>query len=543
MFRVLTVAVVAVVFIAALGGSAAAEWPVSSTVALEDVRVELSDGKEWCDHWQTEVHIHWTLSGNHYAPYAMTIGGWAVDAEAGSVSFSCVLFLWLVQDELFLSDGVLRVPIHLIDAVGGETAVEIAVPVVASAPSRSPRAAPSRVGMVVGTTELFVQHGDWPVVEETKTPGVFVVPIARYRPAGEREWDYFVPLPGPPQNSSGGLPQHVTGLEAGVLYELQTAYAWYTTVPGSTPLGWRIADLDTERWWRASNDPLETQWSETWQFRTIGAEHLTAEATADAVTVSWTWTEDRGRLDRLVGIHRPGYDVIVRSDQWPNVIWGDGRNNIYGAGPTDERSGRLLFSSTISGLPPETEFEVAVQRRLPSYWPEAPAASILVRTERAIGDEVGVGDPRDVVVELVDDRLIVRWTSQEAVYDQVALLRCAPTASGERHCAGLSWDNPIKVEALEPRDGRTGASVGPLTPGETYRLYFNRRPSYRDRDQNPFMCIVWDINVPPIDPDAYFDRYFRSAYSGSKPTIVPANIPPLNRYVYEGCAVGDTSGP
>ena len=547
--RAMVMVVIAVVCCAAAGGSALAEWPPpTSNISLEGVRADF-DGEAGCFAARSvQIHWEWTYANDGYPPYAMTIAGWAVDAEAESVSYSCWRILWLAMhstlgDGVRLEDGVAYLPMRVIDRVGGEAIAEVAIPVVPPPPTASPQAPPTEVSMVVGATDLFLLVERYPHIAKTETLGVYVVPLARYRPVGVSDWDYFVPVPGFPQSDSFSLARHVTGLQTGVLYELQAAYVWYTVIPHSTIYGREVLDLDASQWWRESNDPAKARWSRTWRFQPIGAESLTAEATADAVTVSWTWAEEYGSLDGLVGIHLPGHDVIVRSDEWPNVVWGDGRNNIYGAMLADLRSGPLHFSSTISGLPPDTEFEVSVQRVLPSYWPEAPTASIVVRTEHALGDEIGVADPRDITLEPVDGRLVVRWTPREAVYDQVVMQRCRLMPSGEHRCVRLSWNDPGAIEELEPQDGRAGLSFGPLALGDTYRLYFNRRPPYRDRDQSPFMCVAWEISVPLVDRDVYLDRLLGSSYAGSEVVIAPVSIPPLDWYVYRECAAGDTSGP
>ena len=517
--RVMALVLIAVVCGAAVGESALAEWPVTSDIGFEGVRADFGGGAGCFDGVENvQIHWKWTHANDGRPPYAMTIAGWAVDAEAESVSYPCWRIKWLVDGSPLrgarLEHGVAYLPMRVADSVGGEAAAEVAIPVV-----QPPRAAvPEDLIIVAGASELFVVPAAEPYGPWRKTAWLREITLGRYRLVGAAEWSYFVSATGFRQNGSGTLPRHASGLETNALYELQMAYVWY----GSQG-GW--PEKHPERWTRW-NDPAGVRWSETRQFRTHGAEVLTAESTADSLTVMWQWSGDRGAPYAPPWLGK--YRVTVRSDAWPGVAWGVSAGYL----PENWREGGVFddleFSSTIRGLPSDTEYSISVARVPPGHFEIPPEASITVRTQNDGSGGFGAADPRSVMVDVSTGSLVVRWTCAEGVADWVTLI-------GEERRRFSSWDQCPPNEVLPPENRGIEADFGALEPGATYRLYFTRFPYHRPAyyvPGTPYMCVVRDIRVPPVERHMSLDRFLRPTRDLSAIEITPVSIPPFERYVF-----------
>ena len=519
--RAMALVLIAVVCGAAAGGSALAEWPLTSDIGFEGVRADFGGGAGCLDGVErVQIHWKWTHANDGYPPYAMTIAGWAVDAEAESVSYPCSRIKWLVDGPPLhggarLEHGVAYLPMRATDSVGGEAAAEVAIPVVPPPPA----AVPEDLIIVAGASELFVVpaaelYGLW-----RKAGWLREIMLGRYRLAGAAEWSYFVSPGGFPQNGSGNLPRHASGLETNALYELQMAYVWSGS---DAPSYWEHPERWT--WW---NDPAEVRWSETRQFRTHGAEVLTAESTADSLTVKWQWSGDRGAPYAPPWLGE--YRVTVRSDDWPGVAWGVNTGYRF---PENWREGGVFddleFISTIRGLPSDTEYSISVARVPPGNFEIPPEASITVRTKSDGGSGFGAADPRSVTVDVSTGSLVVRWTCAEGTADWVTLIE-------EEQRRFSSWDQCPPNEVPPPENRGIEADFGVLAPGATYRLYFTRFPYLAPAHNvpgTPYMCIVRDVRVPPVERHMSLDRVLRRARDPSGIEITPVSIPPFERYVF-----------
>lgn len=535
--RVMALAVIAVVCCAAAGGSALAEWPPpTSNISLEGVRADF-DGEAGCFAARSvQIHWEWTYANDGYPPYAMTIAGWAVDAEAESVSYSCWRILWLFDGPSLrggarLEHGVAYLPMRVIDGVGGEATVEVAIPVAPPPPA----AVPEDLVVVAGISELFVVPSAEPYGTWRKAGWLLrEITLGRYRLAGgAAEWSYFALTGGFPQNSSGSLPRHVSDLEANALYELQLAYVWY-----GSPGGWHGVHPERWTWW---NDPAEVRWSETRQFRTHGAEAVTAESTSDSVTVMWHWSGDRGAPYSPPWLGQ--YRVTVRSDAWPGVAWGIGAGYL----PENWRAGGILndleFSSTIRGLPSDTEYSVSVARVPPGGFEIPPETLITVRTTGDDNGGFGAADPRGVTVDMSTGSLVVRWTCTEGATDWVTLIRGAWPVRRVDERRFYSGDQCPPDEAAPSENRGIEVNFGGLEPGAAYRLYFTRFPYYAAGI--PYMCIVQDIHVPLVERNMSLDLVLRRARDLRGVEITPVSIPPFERgvYNYEECWLRSSAFP
>ena len=519
--RAIALAVIAVVCCAAAGGSALAEWPVTSDIGLEGVRADLGGETSCFAAANVQIHWEWTYANDGYPPYAMTIAGWAVDAEAESVSYSCWRILWLFEGPsphggARLEHGIAYLPLRVVDSVGGEATAEVAIPVTPPPPT----AVPEDLVIVAGVSDLFVVpsagvYGPW-----RKVGWLSEITLGRYRPVGSAAWSYFAPCCGFPQNSSGRIPRHVSGLETNALYELQMAYVWHGPIGHSD---WEHPERWT--WW---NDPANIRWSETHQFRTHGTEDLTAESTADSITLMWQWSGDRGApySPPWLGPYR----VTIRSDDWPGVAWGVSTGYL----PENWRDGGIIddleFSSTIRGLPSDTEYSISVARVPPGNFEIPPEALIAVRTKSDGSGGFGAADPRDVTVDMSTGSLVVRWTCAEGAVDRVTLIRGAWPARWKDARRFYSGEQCPPDEVAPPENRGIETNLGGLEPGATYRLYFTRFPYYASG--TPYMCIIRDIHVPPVERHVSLDLVLRRARDLREVEVTPVSIPPFERYIY-----------
>ena len=527
MSRTLILTALTTIAIVALSASAVAEWPPGYEIRIGDVRVDFGQETD-CLKSDTRFRVDWTLSSTGsgpYPPFAMTIGRWAVDAEAGSASFPCNHVLWLLgggtvpPDGFTLVHGVLYVPVQVVDSRGVRATTEVPIPVVPPPPARTP----TKIQMVVGATELFVVPDGRRYGACERSGQLEEITLGRHRPVGGTDWTYFTACLGVPQSSWGSLSRHASGLRTNVLYELQLAYVWHgaDTYPRHGEYPWR--------WWQW-NDPTTVRWSETWRFRTHGAETLTAETTADSITVTWPWADDRGRPEVLLRGY-PHYRVTARSAAWPGVVWRAPRVTHPQPSQAGDPGENVVLSSTISGLPPNTDFTISVAL-VPPYGFSIPAgASIAARTKHSADTRPGVADPSDVAAELNGGELIVRWTCDERSIDWVTLRERTRPATWDGPRRFSSWDLCPEHESIPADERRVEASFGQLQPGKAYRLYVNRRA---DRTfSTPFTCMTWDIVVPPVQEHAYLDRQLHSEHGGGVASINPAPIPPLSRYLVQ----------
>lgn len=174
-------------------------------------------------------------------------------------------------------------------------------------------------------------------------------------------------------------------------------------------------------------------------------------------------------------------------------------------------------------MPSDTEYSISVGRVPPGNFEIPPEASITVRTKSDGGGAFGAADPRSVTVDVSTGSLVVRWTCAEGAADWVTLI-------GEERRRFSSWDQCPPNEALSPENRGIEADFGVLALGATYRLYFTRFPYYAP--EAPYMCIVRDVHVPPVERHMSLDRVLRRARDPSGIEITPVSIPPFERYVF-----------
>lgn len=248
------------------------------------------------------------------------------------------------------------------------------------------------------------------------------------------------------------------------------------------------------------------RWSEVQRFRTQRRSlEIAADATGDTIRLIWQGNDG-------------GYHVTATSPDWPGVIWFDRRN----AWNRTAEGG--VITSTMSGLPADTEFEVQVAHQIFSGIAGTPPATVAVRTLAAVsGKTPGAADPSDIIIEPTAGWLRVEWLSHEAVYTWPSMARARRPGEPFEYWGAIS----DRVSTRLP-GGRAEVALRVLRSEWALRLYVNRQPRGGDH-ATPYMCAVWDVQTPPTNADVYLDRYFVSAWDEIGQTVAPAQIADLSR--------------
>ena len=468
----------------------------------------------WCGVGGT-VDVRWEdLEGA--PPYTVTVGQVAtVVTDAKRIELPCAEIRAQFIQGALLDHVQATLPLSVLDAAGAETRRNGGILLLASAPQGEPPSAE----LIVGYTDLHVRPRPSKIKPQTNEDPVPAVAIFRYRAAGSTDWIYAMPFPPGSQSSSRYSPFHASDLEPDTEYELQIAWLWYLGTPeervhypyrlvldwwNSGPDWWEEQGAD--RWWRDWNAPEMIRWSEVQRFRTQRRSlEIAADATGDTIRLIWQGNDG-------------GYHVTATSPDWPGVIWFDRRN----AWNRTAEGG--VITSTMSGLPADTEFEVQVAHQIFSGIAGTPPATVAVRTLAAVsGKTPGAADPSDIIIEPTAGWLRVEWLSHEAVYTWPSMARARRPGEPFEYWGAIS----DRVSTRLP-GGRAEVALRVLRSEWALRLYVNRQPRGGDH-ATPYMCAVWDVQTPPTNADVYLDRYFVSAWDEIGQTVAPAQIADLSR--------------
>ena len=468
------------------------------------------------------VDVSWRIDGGA-PPYAVTVAGVVAETDDEQLSVSCADIRAWVTDGLLFRSVEVALPVRVVDANGAEIAAEPMVMLLAAAPQIEL----SEMSLLLGYTDLhlYTPWPFWPPVGSHQPP---LVAVFRYRAVGSGDWRYAMPFPPAPQKSAYELASHVDDLDPETRYELQAAWVWYG-VPsryGGTRWysgGWMPAmDAgawdDAANWWREWNDPRAVRWSTTRRFRPQTSRSLSARATSNELQVSWL-----GELSE-----HSWYFVTVRSDDWPGVIWGDRRNPLRRLDQEAEQD--VPMSAVISGLPPDSMFEVTVARALPTGFGAEPPLVARVRTPP---DPDGLpprgADPRGFVVSAGAHDIRVQLRAHGDQYENITLKRLI---DGQVAPDYQFFSHELDHQRKLPTGGTEFVFTG-LPKGSTWRLYVNLYPVWGDT--LPFVCAIRDIQLASRHPDDWFDRYFYSAPQGGGATVsfgqIPADLGPTFPYV------------
>ena len=478
----------------------------------------------WCGVGGT-VDIRWEdLEGA--PPYTVTVGQVAaVVTDAKRIELPCAEIRAQFIRGALLDHVQATLPLRVLDAAGAETRRNAGILLLASAPQGDP----PNAELIVGYTDLHVRPRPWVIKPQANEDTILAVAIFRYRAADSTDWIYAMPFPPGPQSSFRYSPSHASGLEPDAEYELQTAWLWYLGTPEERVRYIDWLDLDwsrgldwwraqgTDRWWRDWNAPEMIRWSDIKRFRTSsGNFEPTVSVTDDTIHMTWPAAEGGGR-------------VTATSPQWPGVIWLDS------GGPDRWPVHYGIVTSTMSGLPPNTQFDVRITERFRLGLAQPPPTTISVRTLASPPDKrPGAADPNDLVIEAGLEEIKVRWREQDATWTRLDWSVSTQAGGPFQHPSAWRYftrnlDDSV-VEALIPR----------VQSQWTVRLYVNRTPPLDSTA--PFMCAVWDVRTHSVNAETYLDRYFVNSESSNLGSVRPGPIPDDYSELLDYCRLGYPTG-
>ena len=479
-------------------------------------RGDSTDPRMWIEpNWCAiggSVDITWQIDGGA-APYTVIVADIVVETDTERITIPCADLRAWVADGLLLQSVEIALPVRIVGAGGQEIAAEPTILLLAAAPPKEI----VEMSLIVGYTDLHLYPKPWPVLWSENSRRPTIVAVFRYRPLGDDDWTYAMPFPPPPQSGGFSLASHVDDLDPDTEYELQAAWVWYAH-PSRGPnarwewQSWRDAmDAgvwdDAANWWREWNEPRAVQWSTTRRFQAQSLRVLDAQATVNDLQVGWL-----GELSE-----HSRYFVTVQSDDWPGVFWGDRWNPRVRYDLESEQD--VLMTATLSGLPPNSTFDVTIARELPSGFGAEPPATVRVRTYSTSADlPPGYADPRGVVMRAGAHDIRVQLHTHR---DGSVWVSALPLIDGQ---AVLDHEAPRRPDEQRklPTGGTEFVFAG-LPRGTAWRLYVNGHPGWGD--SSPFVCVVRDVQLASRYPDDWFDRYLYSsvAYGGGA-AVSPADV-------------------
>ncbi len=124
----------------------------------------------------------------------------------------------------------------------------------------------------------------------------------------------------------------------------------------------------------------------------------------------------------------------------------------------------------------------------------------------------------------------VEWTEGwPTVYTDVRLWRRPD--DGTQAIRGR-WNLAPRPSELDPFDEQTSRRVSVRLPlgerpeGSAWTLVVNRSPGHMSRPEDgfPYVCMLWQIRVPPIATDGYLDRFFFSSEQAGTMAVQPVQM-------------------
>ena len=466
---------------------------------------------DWCAIGGS-VEISWA-SYVDTPPYTVIVADIVAETDTERIAISCADLRAWVTDGLLLQSVEVAIPVRIVDASGEEIAAEPTILLLAAAPPK----AMVEMSLIVGYTDLHLYPKPWPVLRPASSKRPAIVAVFRYRPSGADDWTYAMPFPPPPQSGGFSLASHVDDLDPDTEYELQAAWVWYAQPSRGLNARWEWRSWmeavdagvwdDAANWWREWNEPRAVRWSTTRRFQAQSLQVLDVQATVNELQVSWL-----GELSE-----HSQYFVTVQSDDWPGVFWGDRWNPRvrYDLEPEQD----VAMTATLSGLPPNSTFDVTIARELPSGFGAEPPATMRVRTHPAFVDlPSSYADPRGVAIRAGAHDIVVQLHAHRDGHVRVSALPLIDGQALHDHEASRWPDERRKLPA-----GGTEFVFAGLPKGTPWRVYVNVYPG--SGDSSPFVCVIRDVQLASRYPDDWFDRYLYSSGShGSGATVSPADV-------------------
>ncbi|MXX49045.1 MAG: hypothetical protein F4Z38_12220 [Chloroflexi bacterium] len=474
---------------------------------------------EWCGPLGT-ARVSWRIVGGT-DPMQVTIDDASAPAQLGYLDIPCesIWDRYVVSDSPHVQIVALQATVR--DADGRHAHGSVEVGFVSSTPAQRI----DQIKVLPGVQDANFVPLPWPFLggDDLRPHPLGMAAIVRYRALGATAWSYVTPLPAPAQSGCGlyCVPSHAGDLEPDTQYELQAAWMWNQVYSDSWDSGdrwrWWQDEALRDSWWRSWVEPDELTWSETVRFRTFGELRLQAETTHDTVRVSW--------LASAGHFHASAY-----SPDWPGVVWFD-RDNSYQWHRDREAAQTGRMSAVIAGLPADTPFVVVVRQLLPPSFHRLPPATVELRTQTGSANAVPRwADPGDIDVSLSGGVVTVEWSKGwPTFYTRVGLFRLPDDG-----CPAIRgpWILAPRPSELDPFDEQISRRVSVRLPlgerpeGSTWTLVVNRSPGHMGRrsDAFPYICMLWQIRVPPIATDGYLDRFFFSAEQAGTMAVQPAQM-------------------
>ena len=368
------------------------------------------------------------------------------------------------------------------------------------------------------------------------------VAVGRYRAAGAGDWRYFMPLP-LCWEVENCREWHVSGLTKDTAYEVQMAWAWYRAV-GNDFLseamwegeeGTPVADATT--WWREHNDPEALQWSMSQAFRTRAEIDLSVQAKSESIVATWP----RDESVRTVWLTSP---------QWPGALW-VARFPIAWHFVPDSRKiaeDRRNRTAIVDGLPQNTEFEIHAVGPVAGDFRRNAATTRTVYTEaQPTSDAPRFADPSGILVRVKDQAVTLSWSLSQGswLFASLAPKRIDPDYS---HPRVLPLANPRVV--LERHNGSLEARYRISFPAQQalsqWRVFVSRAPWYAQEEYwqfMPFLCVAWDVLIPPTDPQVFFDAFRDNHIASNLPTgfVTPSDINSIDD-LWRFCTLSEPRG-
>jgi len=474
---------------------------------------------EWCGPLGT-ARVWWRIAGGT-RPMQVTIIDATAPAPAGYLDIPCES----IRDRHDLSDSphgqIVAVQVMVRDADGRLAYGSVELGFVTTAPAQRI----DEIRVLSGAQDANFVPLPWPflVGDDPRPHPLGMAAVVRYRALRATAWRYVTPLPAPAQSGCGlyCVVSHAGDLEPDTQYELQAAWMWNQVYSDSWDSSdrrqWWQDEALRDAWWRSWFEPDDLTWSETVQFRTFGHLRLQAETTDDSVRVSWSAS----------GGH---FHASAYSPDWPGVVWFD-RDNSYQWRRDREAAQTGRMSAVIAGLPADTPFVVVVRQLLPPSFHRLPPATVELRTQTGSANAVPRwADPRDIEVGASGGTVTVEWTKGwPTVYTEVRLWR-RPDDGGQ--AIRGRWTSAPQPSEFEPFDEQISRRVSVRLPlgerpeGSAWTLVVNRSPGHMSRPEDgfPYVCMIWQIRVPPIGTDGYLDRFFFSAEQACTMAVQPVQM-------------------
>ena len=505
-------------------------------------RWDYLDVDTWCTH-QGVFEVRWQVAGpaEHYRVHVDGLGqiGESRSGEPGSAEVSCQRFRDWFGDELEKHEFV-----ELSITASNDSGIAIHRTFLLGLLASAPPTGVEHVAVWTGMEHFWAT----PYHREINADGqvTFAYPkismdldvqrsfgtvaVGRYRAAGAGDWRYFMPLP-LCWEVENCREWHVSGLTKDTAYEVQMAWAWYRAAGNDflSEAMWKgeegtpVADATT--WWREHNDPKALQWSMPQSFRTRAEIDLSVQTTSESIVATWP----RDESVRTVWLTSP---------QWPGALWVARFPIAWHFVPDSRKIAEDpgYRTAIVDGLPQDTEFNIHVVGTVAGDFRRSAATSRRVVT----GDYPSfkgrpIAGPAGYRVSVVDQSVVISWPYGEgrSLFLQLVPMQAESSPSHQR-VMPLTEPKFVLDRSGDSPEPRYQVQFPAQQVGSQWRLFANKLPWYSKTEDwhfRPFLCMAWDVQIPPANPPLYFGAFgFR---------YIPSDVPNARVIQSDMSAVND----